>query len=72
MEALSERVLVINGGSPLRGELTVQGSKNAALPILSACLLHDGVTVLRRVPDISDVETTLAIMRLLGARIVRD
>lgn len=71
MEALSERMLLIKGGSPLRGELVVQGSKNAALPILSACLLHSGVTVLRRVPNISDVETALAIMRLLGARIER-
>lgn len=47
--------LDIEGGYPLRGEARIQGSKNAALPILSGALLHSGVTVLKNCPDITDV-----------------
>lgn len=59
---------IINGGRPLNGEVTIQGSKNAVLPILSACLLHKGVTVLTNCPDIDDVHVTLEILRSLGCK----
>lgn len=55
--------LDIEGGYPLRGEARIQGSKNAALPILSGALLHSGVTVLKNCPDITDVTAMLELLR---------
>ena len=50
----------IRGAGPLRGETAVSGAKNAALPILAACVLCRGPCVLYNCPEIADVETTLA------------
>ena len=58
--------LLIRGGRPLRGSLRVQGSKNAALPMLAATLLCDGPCVLHNCPEIRDVHTALALLRGLG------
>ncbi|MCD8347953.1 MAG: UDP-N-acetylglucosamine 1-carboxyvinyltransferase [Lachnospiraceae bacterium] len=68
MEADRLRYLEISGKRPLRGELTIQGSKNAALPVLTACLLGDGPCVIENCPQIQDVEDTLAILRKLGCK----
>jgi UDP-N-acetylglucosamine 1-carboxyvinyltransferase len=57
---------VINGGVPLSGELTVAGNKNAALPILAACLLTEDELVLHRVPRIRDTEAQIALLERLG------
>jgi len=59
---------IINGGRQLNGEVEIHGSKNAVLPILSACILHKGVTVLKNCPDIDDVHVTLEILRSLGCQ----
>ena len=59
---------VIRGGAPLSGEITVAGNKNAALPILAACLLTDEELVLTNVPRIRDVETQIALLESLGVR----
>ena len=58
--------LVIEGGAPLTGEVTPSGNKNAALPILSACLLTEEELLLDNVPRIRDVESQLAILEGLG------
>ena len=58
--------IVIRGGRPLAGELTVQGAKNSALPILAATVLHPGKTVLRGCPHLSDVDASIRILRHLG------
>lgn len=63
--------LQIRGTGPLRGETAVSGAKNAALPVLSACVLCRGPCVLYNCPDIADVNTTLAMLRALGARAER-
>jgi UDP-N-acetylglucosamine 1-carboxyvinyltransferase len=60
---------VIEGGRPLRGKVTAQGSKNACLPMIAAALLADGVTTLRNVPHLSDIETMAAVLRALGAAV---
>ena len=52
----------ICGGCCLDGEVSIQGSKNAALPILSACLLAPGVTKLYNCPRIADVYNMLKIL----------
>ncbi len=62
--------LIIKGGTPLHGDVTVHGSKNAVLPILAATVLcTNGVTVLHNCPCISDVKTTIKILRHLGAKV---
>jgi UDP-N-acetylglucosamine 1-carboxyvinyltransferase len=57
---------VIQGGAPLSGELTVAGNKNAALPILAACLLTEDEVLLHRVPRIRDTEAQIALLEQLG------
>ncbi len=61
--------IVVRGGRRLVGEVPVAGAKNAALPILFASLLTDEPCVLRRLPDVVDVRTTLRLLRDLGAMV---
>jgi UDP-N-acetylglucosamine 1-carboxyvinyltransferase len=61
--------LIIEGGYPLTGELTPSGNKNAALPLLAACLLTDEPITLHNVPDIRDVQDMRALLSNLGVRI---
>lgn len=62
----------IQGGRPLYGSLAVHGAKNSVLPILAACLLVPGQSVIHNCPDLSDVAATLDILRLLGCRADRE
>lgn len=59
--------LVINGGKPLHGEVTVSGAKNAAVAIIPAALLIDGVCKIENIPNISDVLILKDILMQLGA-----
>lgn len=61
--------LEIIGGCPLHGSVRVQGSKNAALPILAAAVLHRGVTVLHHCPKILDVIHMAEILECLGCKV---
>lgn len=63
--------LVIEGGRKLRGRIKVSGSKNSALPILFASLLSQGEVILRNVPRLRDINTTLQLLRTLGAEAER-
>jgi UDP-N-acetylglucosamine 1-carboxyvinyltransferase len=60
---------IIQGGTPLSGEVTVAGNKNAALPILAACLLTEEELLLHRVPRIRDTEAQLALLERLGVEV---
>ena len=60
---------VIQGGASLSGELTVAGNKNAALPILAACLLTEEEVLLHRVPRIRDTEAQIALLERLGVAV---
>lgn len=60
---------LIQGGTPLRGEVTVSGSKNAVLPLMAAALLTKDTCVIRRVPDLSDVRFMVKILESLGAEV---
>lgn len=62
----------IIGGKKLEGSICLQGSKNAALPILAAALLTEGVCVLEHCPHIADVNEMLEILRDLGAKVWTD
>src|SRR5689334_21612797 len=61
--------LLIKGGTPLRGEVTISGAKNAVLPIMAATLLTNEACVIRRVPDLSDVRVMAQILKWLGAEV---
>jgi UDP-N-acetylglucosamine 1-carboxyvinyltransferase len=61
----------VKGGKPLKGEVAVSGSKNAALPILASALLADGQHTFRNVPDLVDVATTLKLLRRMGCQAER-
>lgn len=61
--------LVIEGGRQLAGRITVEGNKNAALPILAACLLTTDTCEIRNVPRIRDVAVMLGLLRSLGAEV---
>jgi UDP-N-acetylglucosamine 1-carboxyvinyltransferase len=60
--------IVVSGGAPLNGEVTVSGSKNSTLALMAAALLPDDETVLHNVPRLRDVDTMLEILRALGAQ----
>lgn len=59
--------VIINGKTQLKGQVSVQGSKNAALPILAATVLSTEEVVLHNVPDLSDIRAMLEILGHLGA-----
>jgi len=59
--------LVINGGTKLKGEVTISGAKNAAVAILPATLLVNGICTINNLPDISDVKISCKILEELGA-----
>ncbi len=61
--------LLIEGGRPLAGRVVVGGNKNAALPLIAACLLTDEECVLTNVPRISDVEVMARLLADLGAQV---
>lgn len=61
--------LLIKGGYPLHGDVTISGAKNAVLPIMAATLLTGEPCVIRRVPDLSDVTFMGQILSSLGARV---
>ncbi len=61
--------LKIEGRSPLKGEITVSGNKNAALPAIAAALLTDQTVTLNNLPDIRDVRAMLEIAAKLGAQV---
>ncbi len=61
--------LIIVGGSPLKGKVTISGSKNAALPMLIAVAVSDKPITLYNVPDISDIRLVCRILERLGCKI---
>lgn len=64
--------IVVEGGRPLRGKIRVGGAKNAALPLIAACLLTGGWHRLHNVPRLKDVETIEGIMSKLGVEFRQD
>ncbi len=58
--------IIIEGGNPLKGTVNISGAKNAALPIIAACLLTGGWHRLKRIPQLRDIHTIKRIMSNLG------
>lgn len=63
--------LIIKGGQPLRGEVTISGAKNAVVAILCAALMVEGEVVIENVPDISDVWLLIDMIKSLGGKVER-
>ena len=63
--------IVIHGGRPLKGEVTISGAKNSVVALIPATILSDDIVTLDGVPDISDVESLIDIMTIMGAKIER-
>lgn len=63
--------LLVTGRQKLSGEVTVQGAKNSALPILAASILTKGENVIFNCPELSDVEASARILRYLGCKVER-
>jgi len=64
--------LIITGGDELNGEIRIAGAKNAALPILAAALLADGLVTVRNVPHLHDITTTLELLGHMGVEFIVD
>lgn len=62
--------LIINGGNRLHGNIKIQGAKNAALPIMAACILCKGDCVLKNCPQITDIYSAMRILTQLGCTAV--
>lgn len=67
-----QQKFIIDGGKPLIGEIEVQTAKNAALPIIAACILTDEPVVIEKCPHLKDIDAMLDIMRHLGASVEFD
>ena len=64
--------LIITGGAPLNGEIRISGAKNAALPILAATLLADEPVLVRNIPHLHDITTTMELLGRMGVRLMVD
>ena len=64
--------LIIKGGRPLEGEISISGAKNAALPILAATLLADDPVNISNVPHLHDVTTTIGLLARMGSELTID
>jgi UDP-N-acetylglucosamine 1-carboxyvinyltransferase len=64
--------LLINGGAPLAGAIEVSGAKNAALPILAGTLLSPEPVIVRNVPQLKDVATTITLLQSMGVEVTFD
>jgi UDP-N-acetylglucosamine 1-carboxyvinyltransferase len=68
---MAEEVIVTHGRSHLSGTVRVSGAKNSALKLIAASLLGQGKTILHNVPNISDIDIMIEVLRSLGATVER-
>ena len=64
--------IIINGGCPLNGSIHISGSKNAALPIMAACILTNEELELSNIPNLDDVRTMSKVLSSLGVKVKED
>ncbi|MGT2784869.1 UDP-N-acetylglucosamine 1-carboxyvinyltransferase [Streptococcus merionis] len=62
----------ITGNRPLSGEITISGAKNSVVALMPAAILADGIVTLDGVPNISDVDSLIAILEIMGVSVTRD
>ena len=61
--------LIIRGGNPLRGDVTVSGMKNSALPVIFGTIIANDICVIENLPDVSDIALALDTLRSIGAKV---
>src|SRR5579871_2261664 len=61
--------ITIRGGAPLEGTIKISGAKNAALPLMAACLLTDKPLELTNIPDLSDISSMTELLSQLGVEV---
>lgn len=64
--------LIVTGGQKLKGEIVVEGSKNAVLPILAATVLNGGLNVIKNCPRLKDVDMMFEILRRIGCKVTME
>jgi len=64
--------IVIEGGVPLKGEISVSGAKNSILPLMAACILNSGENTFVKVPYLADVRVMADILKDLGAKVLHE
>ena len=69
---MAKEMIVVEGGTPLSGEVRISGAKNSALKLIAASLLGHGESVIHNVPLISDITVMSKVLETLGARISRE
>lgn len=69
--AMNASKFIVNGGTPLKGEVVISGAKNSAVGIIPATILCDEECIISNVPDISDIQDEMEILRGMGAKITR-
>jgi UDP-N-acetylglucosamine 1-carboxyvinyltransferase len=62
--------LIIQGGLPLQGEVSISGAKNAALPVLCAALLTAETLTVKNVPALQDIATMLSLLKQMGTTVI--
>ena len=60
---------IIEGPVKLKGDVFISGSKNAALPIMTACLAHPGIYKLKNVPTLRDTRTMIRLLEIIGSKV---
>lgn len=60
--------IIVAGGNRLKGEIAVEGSKNAVLPVLAAAILNGGESIIKNCPRLRDVEVMLEILKTIGCK----
>ena len=68
-EGMSMERIIIKGGTPLNGTITIGGAKNSAVALIPAALLADGVCTIKNVPQITDRDALFEIVNLLNGTI---
>ena len=61
--------IIIRGGNPLYGSVSISGAKNAALPVISACILNEETCIIDNIPPVSDIHILLEILSVMGASV---
>ena len=64
--------ILVEGGTQLKGTAEVHGAKNAALPILAATVLNEGINIIHNCPPLKDVNITVEMLKYLGAHVERE
>ena len=64
--------LVIYGNKPLNGTVDISGAKNAVLPMMTAALLTDDITIIHKVPDLRDTRTMIRLLEMIGVGVEFD